>query len=544
MLPNKTIEKLIRILNLDIKRAEKMHLQGFPATYFCSLLLRDTEWFNTWARGGSVVRRKADHTRNILCDLRVGSYKYDQVMNGGLDDNSEENESYDHVTVPIDDTCYDGLRLSIWRLLEAKYREAVSDFTRRRHQALNSIDQNKNFVSFTKLPAIKHIEQKGPENVNEEYWVKYCREASRWISKLPGVVGGWVEFDAMHVTKIFVNSEGSIIVQHEKVFSLIATMRNMSKEGASPEQDLVFNCGTQKEMPDMRTLKKLLRNKYKKLISLSRTKKIPAFSGPALLYPLPAGILLHEAFGHRLEGSRLLSSYEGRTFEGQIGKKILDAKLTIKDNPRQKKFRGQVCIGSYDYDDEGTPAANTLLVQDGILEGFLSTRASYLKKGFKPNGHARSKKHERAISRMGVFMVESSEGKSLKELRKMLIEEIKAQGKPYGIIIYESNGGETGTTHHEFQGFQGEIAYATIIYPNAKEVTVSGLNFVGTPLQALNNIMAIGDEQEINNSYCGAESGFIPITTISPAILLNTLELQARGDDLTPPFILPRPRTS
>ncbi len=543
MLPQKTIKTLIKLLKLDIRRAKRMHLTGFPKTYFCSFLLRDTHWFNTWARGGSIVRRKADHTRNIFCDLRVGSYKYDQVINGGLDDNSEELESFNHVSVPIDDACHDGLRLSIWRLLEAKYREAVAEYNKRRNNSLSSIDQNESFISFAKLPRIRHIEDKISEEVDEKYWEKFCKDASKWVSSLKGVVGGWVEFDVMRITKIFVSTEGSTIVQHQQRFQLIATMRNMTKEGANPEQDLVFNVGSQKELPDMKGFKSLLREKHKKLMNISRTKKIHAFSGPALLYPIPAGILLHEALGHRLEGSRLLSSYEGRTFEGQVGKKIIDAKLTIRDNPKLKKFKGKICIGAYDYDDEGTPAQDTVLLENGKLNNFLSTRAAFTNKGFKPNGHARGKKHERPISRMAVFVAEGAEPKSFKELKKLLLEEIKIQKKPYGIIIYETTGGETGTTRHEFQGFQGEISYATVIYPNGKEVTVTGIDFVGTPLQALNNIIAIGDDQEINNGYCGAESGFIPITTISPAILVSDLELQARGTELVTPFILPRPRT-
>lgn len=544
MLPRKTIDKLISILQLDIKRGRKMRLPGFPKTYYCSFLLRDTQWFNTWARGGSIVRRRADHTRNIFCDVRVGSYKYDQVMNGGLDDNNEEIESFNHVSVPIDDTDYDGLRLGIWRLLEAKYREAVADYMTRKNKSLSSIDQNQHLHSFTELPSYRHIDHKHPENIDEEYWVKYCKEASRWISSLKGVTGGWVEFDATHVTKIFVSSEGSVIVQTHQVYQLIATIRNMTREGANPEQDLVLNVGSQKELPDLRTFKKLLREQHKKLISISRTKKIHAFSGPALLHPVPAGILLHEALGHRLEGSRLLSSYEGKTFEGQFGKKILEVPLTIRDNPTQKRYKGHNCIGAYAFDDEGCPAQDTLLVEDGILKDALSTRAPFIKKGFKPNGHARSKKHERPISRMAVLLAEGKDPLPLTELKKRLIEEIKRQNKPYGIIIYETSGGETGTTRHEFQGFQGEITYATIIYPNGKEVVVTGIDFVGTPLQALNNIIAVGDDQEVNNGYCGAESGFIPITTISPALLLSNLELQARPTELAAPNILPRPRTT
>jgi len=71
---------------------------------------------------------------------------------------------------------------------------------------------------------------------------------------------------------------------------------------------------------------------------------------------------------------------------------------------------------------------------------------------------------------------------------------------------------------------------------------VRGVNFVGTPLQALNNIIAVGSEQEMDNGYCGAESGFIPITTIAPGVLLSNLELQAKEEALVTQYILPRPK--
>ena len=51
----------------------------------------------------------------------------------------------------------------------------------------------------------------------------------------------------------------------------------------------------------------------------------------------------------------------------------------------------------------------------------------------------------------------------------------------------------------------------------------------------------MGDELELDNSYCGAESGFIPVSTISPAVLLSNLELQAKDEELVTQYILPKP---
>jgi predicted Zn-dependent protease len=109
--------------------------------------------------------------------------------------------------------------------------------------------------------------------------------------------------------------------------------------------------------------------------------------------------------------------------------------------------------------------------------------------------------------------------------------------------VYETSGGETDTTNYDFQAFSGDISYATLIYPNGREVPVRGINFVGTPLQSLNNIIAMGDTPVVDNGFCGAESGLLPITTISPAALISNLELQGKDEELVTPSILQRPKS-
>ena len=220
----------------------------------------------------------------------------------------------------------------------------------------------------------------------------------------------------------------------------------------------------------------------------------------------------------------------------------MDIPIDVQDNPRLKKFQGKNCIGAYEFDDEGSPSGNALLVEDGILRGFLSTRSQLPTRNHISNGHARNLKHQRPISRMGVTVISGKDTKSIEELKELMINEIREQKKPFGIIVYETSGGETDTTSFNFQAFSGQISYACLLYPDGSEIPVKGVDFVGTPLQALNNIIAVGDEQVIENHYCGAESGFIPVTTISPAILLSTLELQSRREDLVTQYILPKPK--
>jgi predicted Zn-dependent protease len=281
--------------------------------------------------------------------------------------------------------------------------------------------------------------------------------------------------------------------------------------------------------------------KYQQLIASRDGERLSSYSGPALLLPQPAGLLFHEAIGHRLEGSRLLSLSEGHTFRNHENKKVLKLPISIRDNPKLKSWKGVNCIGAYDFDDEGTDSQDTLLIDRGVLREFLTTRAEIPQANFRLNGHARNKRHQRPISRMAVTIIESDCGKPYDELKERLIEEIVKQEQPYGIIIYETGNGETDTSTYNFQAFSGQITFATIIYPDGREVPIRGVDIVGTPLQALSNIIDVGDQPELDNSYCGAESGTIPVSTISPAILLSHIELQAKDEELVTPFVLAPP---
>jgi len=542
MLALRETQLLVNILRKDARRALSMRVAGYPKVYYCSFLLRDIDWFNTWAAAGSTYRTRTDHTRNVLCDVRVGSYRYDQTTKGGLVDDASELESTKHVNVPVDSRHFGGLRLALWRLSEAKFREALKDYSSKESARIAAADIAGELPNFSKCKRVLRWSRVIPQRIDPRRWQEFVRIASAFANSLPKVSTGWVEFEASQESRIFVNTEGSTIVQHTRVFSLTCTLRRIMPDGITIEQDVVINVGDLRELPTLRKFKRMIERKHKKLIELSRAKEIHAFSGPVLLYSRPAALLFHETLGHRLEGSRLLSSDEGQTLKGLEGKRITNEALEIRDNPCLKRFKGELCIGAYEVDDEGTPALNTLLVDRGVLTGFLNTRAVTHRKGFIPNGHARSKRHHRPVSRMGVFMVSGHKTKKIAQLRSMLLEEIIKQGKLFGMIVYETSGGETDTTNYDFQAFRGEISYATLLYSNGKERLVRGVNIVGTPLQALDNVIGIGDTRELDNSFCGAESGLLPVSMIAPAVLFSNLELQAKNEESAAPSILKRPR--
>ena len=142
---------------------------------------------------------------------------------------------------------------------------------------------------------------------------------------------------------------------------------------------------------------------------------------------------------------------------------------------------------------------------------------------------------------MGLTLVEAHDGLDRRRLRRCFLEEIRSQKAPFGIRVIEASSGETATDSYNFQAFLGEINLASKVYPDGREEWIRGVNFVGTPLNAIRSIVAAGDRSEVDNAFCGAESGYVPVSTISPALVVSELELQSKPDSPYTPYTFPMP---
>ena len=128
------------------------------------------------------------------------------------------------------------------------------------------------------------------------------------------------------------------------------------------------------------------------------------------------------------------------------------------------------------------------------------------------------------------------------QLRQKLIELVKAQGKPFGLLIDDIAGGFTFTGRAQPQAFQVLPLVVYKVFPDGRpDQLVRGVDIVGTPLVSLTKIVATGNAPEIFNGYCGAESGSVPVSAVAPAILISEMEVQKKETSTDRPPILPPP---
>jgi predicted Zn-dependent protease len=521
--------KLADAMDVELRRSmEQLRAPRHPRPYYISYLVRDIENYSVWARYGSLYQDKREHKRICYADVRVGSYRYDNTSKGGLSDSNEEAETnYEVTELPIENDL-DSLRFSLWRLTDAKFRDAVSKFHGKKSRDVSFLDQNRSLPSFQKLPTERSIGLLHSFEVDQEHWRQFVKKASIVFKKFPEIKNSYVEFSADLVTKIFVSSEGVQRIWQEPLFSLTAYFWYHTKD-LDQDYSIVRHVARFNELPDLAEFKKIIEDKVKQFHEVAHGDEMTSYAGPVLMAPKAAGLFLHEVVGHRLEGSRLLSESEGRTFRDKVNRRIMHPDLTLIDDPSIVAVGSESLIAHYPFDDEGAPARRATLVEKGVLKGFLTTRSPLQKRGHQSNGHARNHGDERPISRMANLVVRSHSQHTWDDLKEMLIAEIKRRKLPYGIILLDVEGGETETEAYNFQAFLGQIAVAVKIYPNGKERYVRGVDFVGTPLSSLNDIIGVGRDLVVDNGFCGAESGTIPVSTVAPAMLLSNLELQAKN---------------
>jgi TldD protein len=529
------LQRIRRYIRQELQRSmQLLKRPGQPRVYYLGYLFRNHRRETIWGRLGAVHEHTIQSQNSLYCDLRVGSYRYDNVADGGLHDNSDKDESCDYISMPSE--CHeDAFKYGVWRLTDARYREAAEQFYQRRSRELHFVDANRALGSKVKRAPAADVRCQRMQEIDADAWKYRIRRVGAIVKGFPSIKTSWFDFSALHRQELAINSEGTEVLRQLGIFELRAHLWLLTREGKVIVQEVNLIEGDVNDLPSEKDFLRLIRDRIQLAIELQKAPHIHAYSGPVLLSPSAAGLFFHEVVGHRLEGSRLLSTEEGATFRDLRGKTIAPDYIDIIDDPTQTRFGGRTMVGRFKYDDEGSASRRAVLVERGVLKRFLTTSAPIPGQS-ETNGHARNAWHERPISRMGNLFVINHKPVSEQAMRDQFLQEIRRQKKRYGIHVKDTLGGETGTASYDFQAFKGEIMHATRVFPDGREEPVRGVDFVGTPLSALDALVCLGDDPEMENAYCGAESGTVPVSTICPSALLRNLELQAkRRERLTQP---------
>ena len=235
--------------------------------------------------------------------------------------------------------------------------------------------------------------------------------------------------------------------------------------------------------------------------------------------------------------------WEGKTFKKKVGEPIMPRGFSVEDDPLIERLNGEPLNGVYQYDDQGVPARAVTVVEDGTFKEFLMSRSPI--EGFgSSNGHGRRQAGFRAVSRQGNLMVRPAQMTDPEALKQALLREVERQKLPFGIRVRDVTGGETQTSAFDPQAFQVRLVLVFRVYPDGREELIRNVKLEGTPLSLLSNVVAASNDFAVFNGFCGAESGSVPVSAISPSLLVSKIELAKTPKGMDRPPLLPPPARS
>ncbi len=534
----------LQAMREEIARTQKeLSLEDFPKIYFVSYLVKFVESYEIGARFGNVYAVREDKFGVADVDVRVGTYEYDHSSDKGFDwefswSPSEYRNSY---ILPLEPDI-NAVRNVLWLLSDTAYKGNAATYLKKKGKAIYEVKDKEKKDSFSREEKVSYFGEEKRLQFDIKKNVELIKRLSSMFINYPEIFDSDVKLRAEKVTTIFINSEGTEIVMDKVFYSFIANAFSRADDGMLLTNDKSFYSTAAEKFLLEKELMDQIEDLIDELIQLRNAPVFEPYTGPAILEPEATGVLFHEAIGHRLEGDRMNDQSEGQTFKEKIGQQILPRFISVYDDPTMREFKGKTLNGYYEFDDQGVKSQNVTLVEKGILKNYLLSRKPI--KGFnKSNGHGRAGIYGKPMSRMGITYVKAEDTVPFAELKKMLIEEVKKQGKPYGLMIKNIKGGSTNTSSFGYQAFNGVPRSVYKVYPDGREELVRGVELVGTPLVTISKIVKASNEYGIFNGYCGAESGYIPVSAIAPYVLISEIELQSTMKFKERPPILPSPWT-
>lgn len=239
----------------------------------------------------------------------------------------------------------------------------------------------------------------------------------------------------------------------------------------------------------------------------------PSGKIPVVMENKFGGVIFHEACGHGLEAAAVAKGESASVYAGKLGQQIASPLVSAVDDGTVPNGWGTLNV-----DDEGHPTTRNLLIENGVLKGYMVDRLNGLRMGMAATGSSRRESYKYApTSRMtNTYILNGSSKHS--EL---------FEGVEFGLYAKTLGGGSVDTATGEFN-FAVQEGY--VIRDGKIAEPVKGASLVGTGLEVIQKIDKVADTFDSGEGMCGASSGSIPAGLGQPAIRISSLTVGGREE--------------
>ncbi|MGE5416863.1 MAG: TldD/PmbA family protein [Acidobacteriota bacterium] len=252
------------------------------------------------------------------------------------------------------------------------------------------------------------------------------------------------------------------------------------------------------------SVENMARKASERAVMMLDAKPCPAGRMAVVMSDEAGGTMVHEACGHGLEADLIQKGLS--VYGGKVGQNVASPKVTVIDDSGLPKKNG-----TFRFDDEGTPGQRNVLIDKGLLKGYMYDRLTAMKDGVQPTGNGRRESYQhKPIPRMTNTFIAPGEDDPAQIIKST----------SHGLLVKKMGGGQVNTTNGDFvfevqEGYiieNGEIAYP-----------VRGATLTGNGPQALNNVDMVGRDLGYAIGTCGKDGQGVPVADAQPTIRIKTL---------------------
>ena len=502
------------MLSEEVDRISAELAERPDPAYWLNVTAYDVRRLRLVAANGVTIAPERSHTREADVDVRVGSPALDhthKIRDAGW----FEDEPKDTIFLPVDGD-ERATRLAVWRATDDAYRQAQKRLLKARANLAVKVESEDASPDFSSSPVTRDAYPPHVIAVDVEDWRSRLARVSAQALEHADVHESNVSLDAVAATRVILNSEGTRLILPRSVYVLTLSVNTTAEDGAALQVYESILAARPDELPDEDALSAVFSDMVDRLAALRDAPVAEPTTTPAILRGRPPQCSFTRSLGtaSRVTVSAMRTrDRPSRTWWSML---ILPPFMNVTDDPMIIEREGVRLHGHYRYDDEGVAAQRVEVVKDGVLRNFLTSRTPI--EGFpSSNGHGRRQPGHMVVSRQGNLLIEASKTVSEDTLRRKLLAEIRSQNKPYGLIIDDITGGFTFTGRSTPNAFVVKPVGITRVWADGRpDELIRGADLIGTLLVAFSQVLAASDQVAVFNGYCGAESGYVPVSASAP----------------------------
>ena len=214
--------------------------------------------------------------------------------------------------------------------------------------------------------------------------------------------------------------------------------------------------------------------------------------------------MVHEAIGHGLEADLVQNGIS--VYRGKLGQKVASQVVTVIDDATIPYARG-----SFPFDSEGVPAQKNVLVENGILKGYMYDRLTAMKDGCSSTGNGRRESyHAKPIVRMTNTLIAPGRTSPDDIIRAV----------PHGLFVRKMGGGQVNTVTGDFMF---EVAEGYLLENGAIGEPVRGATLTGNGPEVLTGIIMVGSDLGFGIGTCGKDGQGVPVADAQPTLLIGEM---------------------